>query len=263
MHILAEHGNADMASFVMKKVAHTEAQRMLLTDVSAMAPLTAIHIAAFKGHTQFVDMLLNLGVDVNIRSYSDLTPVMCAVLGGRTDVVRLLISRCSGRVGVHERCRIRSIYKTPIVAASQLGMSDIVDVLIDNKANVNEKVEFGMTALHAASWNGRDDVVKLLLTKGNAQIDQADDEGETALMYAASRGHMNTIMILTGHKASLHSQDKCGRTVFYHAALSRNDEFLNHFASQYLPSNVAVSDKVNAEEIRCSIWRQSQATSQP
>lgn len=230
-HILAEKGNTEMAQYLLEMARNTDTRSTLLMEVCKLRSLAPIHIAAFKGHVQFVELLLDNGVDVNIRSYSDLTPMMCAILGQHVDMVHLLCSRCTPIGFAHERCRVNFSYTTPLVVASQLGLVDIVEVLIDKKANANDTVDSGMTALHRAAWNGHEKVVTLLLTTGNALVNQADDDGDTALMFASMGNHLNTMKVLIDHGASLYDQNKLGETVWFYVASSDNDAFVEEFTA--------------------------------
>lgn len=55
---------------------------------------------------------------------------------------------------------------------------------------------FGQTAIHWATENGHDEIVRLLLETGKVTVDQTDLIGDTALVKAASNGHSSIVRLL-------------------------------------------------------------------
>ena len=84
---------------------------------------------------------------------------------------------------------------TPLWMASQNGHSDIVQALIQAKADVNKTRDDGMCPLSIAVKNGHIEVAKLLLD-AQADINQADDKGYTPLIVAAIYGHRKILKLL-------------------------------------------------------------------
>jgi len=64
------------------------------------------------------------------------------------------------------------------------GHTDIVELLLNNKAEVNAKNDRGMTALHWAAHDGNKDVAKLLVDN-KADVNATNNIGETPLHIAA------------------------------------------------------------------------------
>ncbi len=73
---------------------------------------------------------------------------------------------------------------TALHFASRYGHEDVVNLLLDNKANVRQKSKTGLTALHFAAKNYKDNVIKILLERG-AVVDDADNMDYSALHHAA------------------------------------------------------------------------------
>lgn len=69
-----------------------------------------------------------------------------------------------------------------------------------NQFNVNATNEQGMSLLHLASMNGREEIVMLLLKVG-AKVNALDKEGKSPLCYAVQSGHLSTCKILLAHNA--------------------------------------------------------------
>ena len=61
----------------------------------------------------------------------------------------------------------------------------------------------GYTALYWASWYGHTDVVKFLLTEGNAEVDKPANDGCTPLYIAAEKGRTEVVKLLVEGGADL------------------------------------------------------------
>lgn len=84
--------------------------------------------------------------------------------------------------------------------------SDIVQILIDQGADVNAKNHRGLTALMGAAWAGRLDIVRKLLIYG-AEIKARTTDGKTALIFANEREHFNIIALLQAFGAGEPSEE--------------------------------------------------------
>lgn len=73
---------------------------------------------------------------------------------------------------------------------------------------IGEEVgEYGNSLLLLASYQGREDVVGLLL-KANAKPDLANDSGTTPLMAAVLKGHSAVVTLLLNYNANPHQENK-------------------------------------------------------
>ena len=107
---------------------------------------------------------------------------------------------------------------TALYYASNIGLQAVVQVLLDEGADVNAKDEYGGTALYRAAWNGHEAVVRRLL-EHKADVDAKDNNGETALSRAALYGHEAVVRLLLEHKADVDAKDNDGETALSRAAL--------------------------------------------
>jgi ankyrin repeat protein len=79
------------------------------------------------------------------------------------------------------------------------GQLEILILLLEAGANINEQSDSGDTALIKAVLCNHFDVANLLLIN-NANVDIIDNEGWTALSIAIARGNNKFIKLLTQHK---------------------------------------------------------------
>ena len=106
---------------------------------------------------------------------------------------------------------------TPLHEAALYGRKEVVELLLDRKAEINSTDNGGGTALHYAAMNDHKDVVELLLTN-NAEVNATNLDGDTPLDYAAMKGHNDIIKLLLGKKADVNTTDKLGTDALHFAA---------------------------------------------
>ena len=105
------------------------------------------------------------------------------------------------------------------------GMGDVVSALLNEGAKVNDKYDNGMTALMIVAKKGHSSISLDLLDKG-AKINARDIYGRTALMIACKNGHYRVAEELITNDAFINAKDYTGRTAFGHAANNEIEELL-------------------------------------
>ena len=105
------------------------------------------------------------------------------------------------------------------ISQSKSQPTEIVRVLLDKGAKVNQPTNY-KTALMYAADKGYADVVNLLLARG-AEVNVQTDEG-TALMQATSRGHTEIVKVLLSAGADIKATHRLGYQVLTVAARQRN-----------------------------------------
>merc|ERR1740130_34030 len=124
-----------------------------------------LHRAANGNYRDICVMLLEARADLESEEISDgRHPLHDACMSGSYDVVELLLDR-KARVEENTFATIR-----PLHWAAGAGHADVCDLLLDRKAKVNAACSNMHQSLHLASKNGHAAVVRLLCTRG-AKID--------------------------------------------------------------------------------------------
>nr|XP_050852186.1 ankyrin repeat domain-containing protein 16-like isoform X1 [Vespula vulgaris] len=123
---------------------------------------SSLHIAAFNGHEEIIDLLLAVDPGlVNARDSSGATPLHEAIKGGNLNVVKRMIQfgadfRATDKVG-----------QTILHVASLIGSVEMMEyILTNNLINVHEKAFFDVTPLIAARRSKQTDAIDVLIKYG-------------------------------------------------------------------------------------------------
>ncbi|KAK3943389.1 ankyrin repeat-containing domain protein [Diplogelasinospora grovesii] len=156
--------------------------------------ISALQVAAYKGHFQVAKTLIGLGGDVTEKGGYFGTALQAAVYQGSLDIARLLleVGADANELGVGH-------YHSPLLAAcwSKNASPDMIQLLVDHGADVNAKVQDPWPyALHAACY-AEDDTDKLVtLLRLGADPNARGGRYGTALQIAAAAGNDDQVTLL-------------------------------------------------------------------
>eukprot|EP00041_Stephanoeca_diplocostata_P033392 m.1102612 g.1102612 ORF g.1102612 m.1102612 type:complete len:628 (-) comp24326_c0_seq94:1985-3868(-) len=179
-------------------------------------------------------LLLSKGVSPQgVQDSFKTSVLMGACFRGNLDVVKLL---CQHNADVNERCIGGS---TALHQAAYQGHRDIVVYLVDEcGANANYVKDRGGTALSLACDNGHPDVALLLLEHvGAGALQTTDLNGLDPLAYAVRGGSLALVKDMLARGANPFSRAQDGSTSLHHAAWCGHKEIL-----QYLLQHPSVTD---------------------
>jgi ankyrin repeat protein len=134
---------------------------------------SALMSAAETGNLEMVRILLDAGCDVNARCKNGWTPLTRAIDFNRVDAVRMLLAAGAN-------------VKNALGAASWRGYNEIVQLLLDAGADVDQLSMYG-TPLMMAANGSRSATVRLLLDRG-ANVNVNTKEGWTAYHVIVTKG---------------------------------------------------------------------------
>jgi ankyrin repeat protein len=186
---------------------------------------TPLHWAAYRDDLAAADALIKAGTDVNAATDLGVTPVWVASQNGSEAMVHKLLAAGA------DPNRPLLVGETPLMVAARGGYPEVVELLVAKGANVNAKGARSQTALMWAAAEKHPDVVKVLLAHG-ADVQARSDVwsemmavpphgypgynrmiphgGETALMFAARSGDLESGRLLEAAGANVNDADAWG-----------------------------------------------------
>ena len=114
---------------------------------------------------------------------------------------------------------------TPLCRAALSRYDELVKLLLDTgQANINAKDNSGRTPFSYAANYGHEAVVKLLLKTGQVHIDAKDDWGRTPFSHAAQSGREAIVkLLLESRQVDVDAKDNRGQTPLSYAAQSGHE----------------------------------------
>ena len=180
-------------------------------------PLLAL--AAIHGHMQAMRALIDSKADINTQDQWLETPLHVAI--GTNDLLTV-----GTLIKAHAQLEIVNILdQTPIQKAlgfescCNYKINDIVHLLIEGRANVQVKHQYGNTLLHLAAKN-RPNTITMLLRAG-LNTDAKNNEGQTALHNAQSK---EAVIELIEAGADIHALDNTGNAPLDLAVIRYNQD---------------------------------------
>ncbi|HQU09349.1 MAG TPA: ankyrin repeat domain-containing protein, partial [Opitutales bacterium] len=98
--------------------------------------------------------------------------------------------------------------------AAKVGNADVIRILLDYGMDVNKNAQYSyMRALDVAAFEGHIAVVEVLAAHPQTHINQViNREGATTLLYAASQGHADVVLLLLNLGANPDLKNAEGKT---------------------------------------------------
>ena len=185
-------------------IASAEIRRLAKLDPNTLykgAPL--LHWAWIAGDVEFAANLIQQGVDIE-------------------------------RVATGDR---RQAGQTALHTAAAFGSAQLVSLLLRHGANVNAATPQGITPLNLAISGRRRAAVRLLTRSPGVDLDAAEDDGRTALHFAAAAGSHSIVRLLLEHGADPNTRSVFGESPLHHAADHGNvglvDVLIDHGADPH------------------------------
>jgi ankyrin repeat protein len=156
-------------------------------DVNAPQPdgMTALHWAAQRNDVETADALIAAGAKVEAVTRYGVTPLSLAAQNGSTAMIDRLI-----KAGADPNWRTPD-GETALMTVARTGSVVALRLLLINGADVNATETWkGQTPLMWASGEGHGEVVRMLIEAG-ARVNDRSKAGFTPLLFAVREGHID------------------------------------------------------------------------
>ncbi|CDS01347.1 probable PHO81-cyclin-dependent kinase inhibitor [Sporisorium scitamineum] len=173
---------------------------------------TALSYAAMAGHTDVCQYLLSLpSISAATYDLDGFSPLILAVMNGRTDAVRILLEHGAS---VEPRDATDLI---PLCLASSGGHAEIVKLLLQKGAKIVSNAE-GLYPQALAARAGHAECLRLLVESGGDP--NAPEKGTlwTPTFFAAESGHVDCLKVLLNAGCNVNILDEKDRTAAFYAA---------------------------------------------
>lgn len=262
----------DMISLLLKAKAKVNYERPL-ADSGSWKPTTPLLMAVQQSTTDVITILIEAKAEINrADNKKQRTPLFVACSKGSVPVVAQLLSK---KASVNTP-PINDKGLTCLHEAAKKGVTEVVGLLLDAKAEMHAASMRGQNALHISSEYSSIDTVKILLSRG-CNVNAVARKGLTPLHYASKAGSLPTVLTLLEANADccavsedgwlpLHSAASRGHhdvlrmIISKLQALGRSEEISKPNAMKYTPLMLAaasgsvqsVSTLLDAGETRLS-----------
>lgn len=191
---------------------------------------TVLMNAASAGQTEIVELLIDKGADIEAKNDNGWNALMYAAGGGYTKTVALLLDKgadieakdIGGQTALvwaekngHEETgkyikkfaaehRVINLIKSGNVLSGLVGavsggnLDEVKQMIREGNIDLDDRQGVDQyTAVHYAAWDGRDEILKILL-KAGAKPDLVGSDGYSPLILAACNGRTGCVKILLG-----------------------------------------------------------------
>ncbi|KAK6358787.1 hypothetical protein TWF730_008106 [Orbilia blumenaviensis] len=198
---------------VIWELLNNEKRALVYSHVARfhLKPKNGIHPAAYFGLCGYIELLLDRGVDLEVKDEEGQTPLLLAAAGNYTTVVEMLLNR-GADLEVKDRKG-----QTPLLLAVKLGHTAVVEMLLNRGADPDAKDKWGQTPLLLAVKEGYTAIVEMILNR-KVDLEIKDGEGQTPLLLAAAENYTAVVEMLLNKGADFEYKDYLGRTALLSAA---------------------------------------------
>ena len=174
---------------------------------------SALLYAAEAGHLELFQYLTGKGSNVYRRKRDGMTCLHIAVWNGHLRLCKMLLENYNFDLEM-----IDDDGWSALLCAACTGHLELFKYLIEKGSNIYREKRDGMNCLHIAAANGHLRLCKVLLENYKFDLKMINDDGWSALLYAAEAGHLELFQYLTGKGSNVYRRKRDGMTCLHIAA---------------------------------------------
>lgn len=251
--VAAKHNSSSVVDVLLKQGSYV--------NVRSNKGWTALMYAAAHNSSETVRLLIESGASINIRNRDGDTALMLALRSKKNSSAHTLLHAWA-RVNVRNSSR-----ETPLIIALKEGAGTrVIEMLLDRRARVNDRDRKQRTPLMYAMMNGREDAAREIMEE-RVKYDRKDREGRTALIYGLQEGVSDKIISLMMYKgAPVNEADERGNTPLMYAVSGNSspalvEKMVNRYQADVNAINrrgknalmVGLQEKVNLDLIEALV----------
>ena len=139
---------------------------------------TPLHIAAIRGNRNIAESLLSNGAELNARDFHGRTAFMLSLRQGNKELTRYFLDQGAE---LHTNYTLTNALFDAITGQDV----EMTEYLLQHGFSVNIMNRTQTTPIHIAAAKGDVDIIDLLIRQG-ANVNQLDDDGWNALLFAGA-----------------------------------------------------------------------------
>ncbi|KAF0684906.1 Aste57867_23150 [Aphanomyces stellatus] len=197
------------ALFAAAQKGHVNIVALLMTtadvNVARNDGATPLFVAAEAGHLKIVQLLLTTKVNANLANERGDTPLHIACERGRHKIVAVLLNKSNMKTTNEAGMTALDVAtdnRNPAVIRvwnEYMAVDAALAAIKKESLSWNHPFENGMSVLLLAARCGRIVIAKRAMGAG-CDVAHTDNDGNTALMWAARNGHLKMVQQLLEHK---------------------------------------------------------------
>ncbi|KAL1772286.1 ankyrin repeat domain-containing protein 35 isoform X1 [Sigmodon hispidus] len=195
-------------------LASRKSARPTKLDSNGQSPF---HLAASKGLTECLMVLLANGADINSKNEDGSTALHLATISCQPQCVKVLLQHGANEDAVDAENR------SPLHWAASSGCASSVLLLCDHEAFLDVLDNHGRTPLMIASLGGHAAICSQLLQRG-ARVNVTDKDDKSALILACEKGSAEVAELLLSHGADAGAVDSLGHNALHYALHTQDRE---------------------------------------
>jgi len=217
---------------------------------------TPVLFAVQYGHYEALETLVRGGANLNWQENDGWSALMMAAASGNGDMIRLLLAANAHPLLFNNQGyaahtiaffnehvnQARIIVEAALERSIMSGDTPGIWLTVSDGAPVNTQTEQGATALIAATNAGDVDLVAKLLATEGINVDLAEKDGWTALMFASVGNHAQIVQMLLDFGCNMDAVSVQGFTAL---SIARDFEKMDALAA--LQARYAALEAVRAE----------------